>query len=119
MDKVVVILTDGANNFIDRGEYTAYGTLEDLGFSNKTQGRDLLDTRTEMACENLKKGSGKSEEKVIVYSIIFGEEADTNARNIFKKCATTQKYFYAPSNEELANVFKAIGSELSNLRIAE
>lgn len=119
MDKVVVILTDGANNFIDSGAYTAYGTLEDLGFSDKSQGRDLLDTRTKMACESLKKGSGKSEEKVIVYSIIFGIEADTKAKDIFKKCATTQKYFYAPSNEELANVFRAIGGELSNLRIAE
>jgi hypothetical protein len=55
-----------------------------------------------------------------IYTIIFGAAPDAAARDLFEECATTPAmYYYAPTNAQLANVFRAIGGQLANLRIVE
>jgi hypothetical protein len=56
---------------------------------------------------------------VIIYSIIFGT-ADAAAQTLFRNCATTvSHYFNSPDNATLAQTFHTIGTQLSNLRVAQ
>ena len=122
MEKVVVILTDGTNQFYDhdkgsgtpKSDYTAYGRLEDMGVTSLGDGRDILDTRMAATCTAMKT------EGIQIYSIIFGSSPDGTAQDLFRDCATSPSmYFYAPTNDALADAFKSIGGELANLRIIE
>ena len=122
MEKTVVILTDGNNQFYDHdggsgtpgSDYTSYGRLENLGVTTLGQGRAILDQRMARTCTSMKT------EGIRIYSIIFGASPDATAQTLFRNCATQPSmYFYAPDNATLANAFKAIGGELANLRIVE
>lgn len=121
MDKVVVVLTDGQNQFYDHdtsggpgSDYTAYGRIEALGVTTLGQGRNILDARMAATCEAMKA------EGVRIYSITFGPSPDSFAQTLFRNCANTPAmYYHAPSNEDLADAFQAIGGELANLRIVE
>src|SRR5690606_15342565 len=56
MDKVVVILTDGKNQFHDnsskgpKSDYTAYGRVEELGYTDLNKARYELDKRMARTC---------------------------------------------------------------------
>jgi Flp pilus assembly protein TadG len=130
MEKVVVILTDGNNQFHDQdgrtgtpaSDWTAYGRIESVpgvnsssGASDKrAQGREVLDERMAGTCAAMKA------EGIRIYSIIFGASPDATAQSLFRGCATTPAmYYYAPDNAKLAAAFKAIGGQLANLRIVE
>jgi len=120
MDKVIVVLTDGKNEFISRtsalggSDYTAYGTIAQWGYSSIYTARDELDSRFANICENIK------EDGIIIYGITFGSTPDTATKNAFEACATDPAfYFHAPSNDELQEVFDAIGRQLSNLRLSK
>jgi hypothetical protein len=130
MDKVVVILTDGNNQFHDQdgktstpaSDWTAYGRIEAVPGVNsgssaadkRAQGRAVLDARMAGTCTAMKA------EGIRIYSIIFGGSPDATARTLFTNCATTPSmYYYAPNNAELAKAFRAIGGQLANLLIVE
>jgi len=122
MEKTVVILTDGNNQFYDHdkgsgtpgSDYTSYGRLEALGVTSLGEGRAILDERMARTCTQMKT------EGIRIYSIIFGASPDSTAQTLFRNCATQPSmYFYAPDNATLASAFKAIGGELANLRIVE
>jgi len=122
MEKVVVILTDGTNQFYDhdggsgtpKSDYTAYGRLDDMGVSTLGEGRAILDSRMAATCTAMKA------EGIRMYTIIFGSSPDGTAQDLFRACATSASmYFYAPTSTALAQAFKAIGGELANLRIVE
>lgn len=123
MEKVVVILTDGQNQFYDwpgngpgpqGSDYTSYGRLNEFGFATLGDARDELDARMAVTCEAMKA------QGIILYTITFGPSPDSQAQDLFRNCATTEaRYFHAPTNDELADAFRTIGGQLSNLRIAE
>ncbi len=127
MDKVVVILTDGQNQFFDwtdhtpdggngpeGSDYTAYGRLNEFGFATLGAARDELDQRMAETCQAMK------DQGIIIYTITFGPSPDAQAQDLFRDCATTPaQYFHSPDNDTLADVFKSIGQALSNLRIVE
>jgi Flp pilus assembly protein TadG len=122
MEKVVVILTDGNNQFYDHdsgsgtpgSDFTSYGRLDAMGVSNLGQGRAILDTRMAGTCAAMKA------EGIRIYSIIFGASPDSTAQTLFRNCATTPAmYYYAPNNAQLSAAFRAIGGQLANLRIVE
>lgn len=122
MEKVVVILTDGNNQFADEdrasgtppSDYTAYRRLEPLGVTTLSQGRQILDQRMAGTCTAMKA------EGIRIYSIIFGSGPDAAAQRLFRECATTPAmYFLAPNAATLQTTFRAIGGQLANLRIVE
>lgn len=125
MEKVVIMMTDGQNQFYDwpshgptgagpeGSDHTAYGRLEEFGFSSLGDGRDEVDARFANICATMKA------EGIIIYTITFGSTPDDDTQALYRDCATTpDHYFHSPSNGQLKDAFKAIGTELSNLRIA-
>ncbi len=118
IDKVAVVLTDGQNQFAGSSpggsDYTAYGRLNDFGFTSKNDARAELDTRLTATCEAMKANG------IILYTITFGSTPNTSTQTLFRNCATVPaNYFHAPTNAQLATAFQAIAEQLSNLRIAE
>jgi len=120
MDKVLVVLTDGKNEFISRNsshggsDKTAYGTIAEWGFDSIYDARDELDDRFSEICTNIKT------DEILIYAITFGNTPDSATRTAFENCASNPaNYFHAPSNSELQDVFDAIGRQLSNLRLSK
>ena len=70
-----------------------------------------LDQKLRTVCENIK------DTGIIIYTIVF-QLTDTSTQDLFRECATdADKFFNSPNNETLSEAFRAIGAELSNLRI--
>ena len=119
MDKVVVMMTDGRNQFAGGSgpggsDDTAYGRLNDFGFATLAQGRAELDTRTARICQDIK------DLDITIYTITFGSGVDATAQTLFQNCASEPGfYFHAPDSATLSTVFNSIGQRLSNLRIVE
>jgi hypothetical protein len=132
MEKVVVILTDGDNQFHDQdsrtstpaSDWTAYGRIEDVPGVNKSsgagdkrnQGRAVLDSRMAATCEAMK------DQGIRVYTIVFKKKSEikTETRELYQDCATTPAMYYlAEDSANLAKAFKSIGGQLANLRIVE
>ena len=107
MEKVVVILTDGNNQFHDQdshtstpaSDWTAYGRIEAVPGVNsgssaadrRAQGRAVLDTRMADTCAAMKTAG------IRIYSITFGGSPDPTAQALFRACATTPAmYWHAP-----------------------
>ncbi len=129
-DKVVVLLTDGQNQFYDfpghepnkgvgpRGsDYTAYGRLLDFDggkYTTLAAARKEVDKRMTVVCSAMKA------QGIIIYTITFGGVPDATTQALYRDCASKPDYyFHSPTNEELSSVFKTIGMQLSNLRIAK
>lgn len=127
VDKVVVILTDGQNQFYDwpghpenggvgpgGSDYTAYGRLNDFGYATLSAARNEIDSRFAATCEAMKA------EGIKIFTITFGSTPDSATQSLYSNCASSpDKYFHSPTNEMLSEAFEQIGQQLSNLRIVE
>jgi Flp pilus assembly protein TadG len=126
-NKVLVILTDGVNIFSGNSrscrntnpkytsQYTAYDYLGEgrLGTTNSNTARIRLNERLETTCENIK------ETGITIFTIVF-QLADPTILDLFRECASgPERFFNSPNNDTLRSAFRAIGAELSNLRIAQ
>jgi hypothetical protein len=114
-------MTDGQNTYQSRNTflksyYDIYGFVArgQLGTTNASNMTSSMDDRTELACANMKAA------KVIVYTVAFqipGDEA--GALDLLKNCASDEDKYFAPNTEsELLSAFNAIGTDISQLRIA-
>jgi Flp pilus assembly protein TadG len=113
-NKVVVILTDGANT-ASSSRYTAYGYLGEgrLGTRSSFSAARRLDDRLLDVCTNMKNLG------IIVYTITF-QLNSSSTQSLYRECASeASKYYNSPSIDELRVAFRAIGAELSNLRLAK
>lgn len=127
IDKVVVILTDGQNQFYDwkshtpnngngpnGSDYTAYGRLTDFGYATLDDARVEIDSRFTSICTAMKA------QGILIYAITFGSSPNSATQTLYSNCATKPAYYWhAPNNATLQTVFNEIGEQLSNLRIAE
>ena len=125
--KVIVLFTDGNNQFYDwpgyysgstgsgpRGsDYTAYGRLNDFGFTSIDAANVELDSRMSTMCTTIKASGIK------IYTITFGSSPDSATQTLFRNCASEPSwYFHAPNTDQLHTVFTQIGRQLSNLRLS-
>jgi hypothetical protein len=111
-NKAIVLMTDG-ENVMSSTVYTAYAYLSagNLGTTNSNTAVNQLNTRTTTVCNNIKA------EGIIIYTITF-QVSSNSVRNLMRGCASEpDNYYDSPSDTELASAFRAIGKELSNLRI--
>lgn len=121
MDKVIVVLTDGQNQFYDHNgggpqgsDYTAYDRLHVFGYATLGQARAEIDTRFASLCEAIKQTGIK------IFAITFGGTPSASTQSLYRTCASnTGFYFHAPTNDELQTVFDTIGRQLSNLRLSQ
>lgn len=119
-NKAVILMTDGANTIptsssLAGSDYTAYGYLYEsrLGSTNATTAVNNMNTQLATLCTNVK-ATG-----IRVYTILLMEN-DTTIYNLLRSCATnTSMFFDTPSASQLQAVFRAIGADLSNLRISK
>lgn len=96
MDKVVILLTDGANN------------------PHGNDGISIAATNTQLtnACTAMK------QEGIIIYTIVFHEQNAT-IQGRMRGCATSSDhYFFAAGNDSIRDVFSKIADSLMNLRIS-
>lgn len=121
MDKVIVVLTDGQNQFYDHNgggpegsDYTAYDRLNIFGYETLDQARAEIDDRFAELCTTIKQSGIK------IFAITFGSTPNASTQALYRNCASNSAfYFHAPSNDELQSVFDTIGRQLSNLRLSQ
>ena len=135
MEKVVVILTDGNNEFYDLtdtrttirrrpSDFTAYGRVNapgPVGLNKTTTGAGVtvLNTRMAETCAAMKAGR-QAEGPDLLDHLRLRHSGRHDPRSLSGNCATTPAmYYYAPDNASLRAAFKAIGGQLANLRIVE
>lgn len=139
MDKVVVILTDGVNQLWDwrdrlpgepwreshgvpfghrvTSDYTAYGRQNEARLGPGIDTYDEVQTEVNRRLTNT--CNAMKAKDIMIYTITF-KLADGPTKNLYKACATTEDHhFDAGTGGSLEDAFKAIGTELSNLRLAE
>ncbi len=110
--KAIVLMTDG-ENVMSSSVYSAYGYLSERRLGTRNAGTAIrrLNNRTTAVCNNIKA------EGIVIYTITFQVSSNT-VRNLMRGCASEpDNYFDSPSAGELQAAFRAIGQELSNLRI--
>lgn len=127
-DKAIIIMTDGENTFsTDTDKYSGYGRPTNtagpppgarhsskLNCGSETQCVNRINTRQTTVCDNIKAAG------ITVYTVGFALAGNNTALNLLRDCATdTSKFFDSPTNEDLKDAFKQIGTELSNLRIGQ
>ena len=99
LNKVVILLTDGAN---PRRSGDAYNRM--------ITGRD---DRLKAIATNMK------QQGIIIYTIQFAESSGSLG-DLLKAVATDEDhYFFAPDEDSLNDVFREIANELSNLRLSK
>ncbi len=121
--KAVVLFTDGDNSvtgasnhnnsYFSGYNYVSQGRLGTT--SSASTATSNLNSKTATLCENVKNGS------IRLYTITFGD-ISTSSQDLMRNCATLDKgarlYYHAPTTSELADVFKAIGEDLSEIHLA-
>ena len=129
--KVVVMMTDGENQFWKKPETDGYkdsdfspygyyldgtGPLGDpqspLG-DNKNEGKQIVQDRFVETCEDMKANGIK------VYTIVFGTKLSGDIKDDFESCASKpSNYFYAPEQDDLIEAFERISKELSIIYVS-
>lgn len=132
MDKAVVLLTDGKNQWYDwpgglpgrpnngtypGADYTAYGRINEqrlgAGIDTNSEAKTEINARMATLCDAMKA------QGIIIYTVLF-QVNDLATETLYQNCATSPSHFFdADSNAMLVNVFQTIGVELANLRLAE
>lgn len=133
MNKVVVLMTDGINQFFDQSsadppysDYTAYKRLDDLrpdiNTTSQSAALTIINSKTTALC-NAMKAQG-----IIIYTVTFqlgGSSSENTARSLFRSCATYPEYYFDAESQvsgaaqvNLRTAFKAIGDSLANLRVS-
>ncbi len=121
LDKVMVVLTDGANvfgnSYTEYGStYNSFGYLVDGRLNGITGGSwrttEAMNEKTLAACTNAKNKG------YIVYTIRL-EEPDVATGEMLKQCATSPgHYFDTPSRSQLDEVFQDIRDGITKLRLS-
>lgn len=120
--KIIVLLTDGENNFNvvpndNGGFYTSWGhywghRLVDEDAPTFETVQSALDNKTLKACENIKAAG------IELFTVRL-EEPSVALKGLLTNCATAPSYFAdAPSASDLNTVFADIVTTSTNLRIA-
>lgn len=106
-EKAVLMMTDGRNTM--HSYYSTYG----LTNSHNIDPSDLNDRFAEI-CQSMK------DEGITIYTVTFQSGVNASTRQYYEDCASdVSKYFHAPSNDELVDVFQNIANQLSQLHISQ
>jgi Flp pilus assembly protein TadG len=119
VEKIMVVLTDGANvlgvNGTETGSnYSSFGYAMDgrIDGASASSSNTAMNARTLAACNYAKK------EGITVYTIRL-EEPDVKTGTMLQECASSPAHFFdAPSRTQLDEVFQTIKDRVVRLRIS-
>jgi len=129
-DKAAILMTDGDNQFYKlpgnagsnaanakvNSDYTGYGRLDELGrigTTNINTAKTTINARMASVCQAMK------DKGITVYTITFTASTNSATRDLYRNCASSpSKYFDSPTQDELHASFRAIATELSQLRLS-
>lgn len=129
--KAVILMTDGDNQFYKltgttgpnkvnsavNSDYSGYGRLDQygaLGTTNTNTAKTVINSRLTQVCQAMK------DKGITVYTITFTSGINQATKDIYKACASsTAKWFDSPSQADLRASFRAIATELSQLRVSQ
>jgi Flp pilus assembly protein TadG len=129
--KAVILMTDGDNQFYKltsttgankvnnavNSDYSGYGRLDQygaLGTTNTTTAKTVINSRLTQVCQAMK------DKGITVYTITFTSGINQATKDIYKACASSPaKWFDSPSQADLRASFRAIATELSQLRVSQ
>lgn len=112
-NKIIVMMTDGVNQHYQT-DMTAYGRPNEMIAPNQ------VDPSMKRLCKNIK------DQGIIIFTITFGGSVNQNTRNTYTECASDaateqrivgQKYYHAPTGDQLKSVFAVIGGQIQELRL--
>ncbi len=136
MDKVVVLMTDGENQFYDSigadpfySDYTSMlrlglttdGGRSDINSRDWDTSRRALNNKTAQLCTAMKAAG------ITIYTVTFqlgNNTAQNEARTMFRNCASKPEYYFDAESQaggatvDLRTAFKQIGDSLANLHIS-
>lgn len=134
IEKVVVILTDGTNQWY-QDDFTSFGyrtegrPTSEGGLAGATSnGTATAEANSRMAtiCNRMRRGSDldpydpvpdDAPDRIVIYTIVLKASSQ---QSTFQNCASAdENYFFASNNGDLAGIFERIAVQLSNLRIVE
>jgi Flp pilus assembly protein TadG len=139
LQRVVIVLSDGEN---DPGGATgimppqAFNGLSGVGNADlkaygvrRTDGSLLTSTTqpgsmgsvTDLNAFQLAVCTAMKDQGITIYSITFGDYGDdpNNAQGTMQSCASPGKYYHAPSNATLNQIFQQIAGNLGVLRLTQ
>ncbi|MCC7281472.1 MAG: Flp pilus assembly protein TadG [Acetobacteraceae bacterium] len=139
--KVVVLMTDGENQWYDwpggapgsgpggwsddhDADYTAYGRIREnrLGLTGSASGWRGANGRAAQEINARMTGlcTAMKAQNIMIYTVVFNVSANSPAQALYRGCATSpQNYFNSPTQADLRAAFRAIGEQLANLRLTQ
>jgi hypothetical protein len=120
--KILILMTDGANTYLSKNNflkslYSAWGYIKqnhlDTTSSDDDDVVEKMEGRMAEACKNVKAA------KVKIYTVAF-QITDETTLGLLASCASKPENAYQSSdNASLLAAFKAIGDDISLLRVSE
>jgi Flp pilus assembly protein TadG len=145
VDKVVVLLTDGNNEWYDypcrppgpatdgncngsdppvgmRGSNVVPSDADYTAYGRLAEGRvgttDNTTARNTINTRMSELCTAMKTKGIIIYTIVV-EVGNTATQNLYRGCATKPEFFFmAPQAEDLTIIFREIATQLTNLRLA-
>ena len=121
--KILILMTDGVNTYYPQNTflkswYSIYGYVSEghLGTTstNSSTLTAKMDERTLAACNNIKAAG------ITVYTVAFEMANEDAGLGLLQSCASDEDKYFAPNSAgELISAFKAIGQDISELRITK
>jgi hypothetical protein len=122
VQKVVILMTDGAFNTVYCNGVVASNSISGSGGNSdhidcpSPNGDIFYQAKT--ICDNMKAPQGDAP-PVIVYTVGFDIGDDEDAQDVMASCATDAAHAYlANTGTELSEAFRAIGENITSLRVS-
>lgn len=111
--KVVVLMTDGTEEWPSTDNMTGLGQIDDgkIGTTNTSTAVTNLGTRLSSVCTNM------AADNVIIYTIGLGSDGASNTP--LQSCAANGGFFSSATTSNLSSVFNNIAKSMIALRLAQ
>lgn len=119
IERHIIFMTDGDTQ-TDHDNYTAYGvpwwdrrTTAASASPTNTQLTNQVNMRFLAMCKAIKN------KNITLWVISFGDDVSADAQTNLETCASSGRFYSAANSADLINQFKAIASEISQLRLTK
>jgi Mg-chelatase subunit ChlD len=131
-DKYIILLTDGNNTYpaqatLNKTEYYAWGYGKDnrvsAGLATTTSDVDAMNQQTARTCANIKAITDADNEPAYkIFTIVYDVPDGSSVKTLLQNCASIgkygERYYYDVQGEAITDAMAAIGSVISELRVA-